>query len=63
MNKYIAGALSIIIVLANLFFCFWFGDSFISSGEWFVVPGVITLFIWFFGIALFFAVIADKYLG
>lgn len=63
MAKYIVGALSIIVILANLFFCFWVGDSFMGSGEWFVVPGVVTLFIWFFGLALFFAVIADKYLG
>tara|TARA_R110002020_G_scaffold248376_1_gene462363 strand:- start:3186 stop:3377 length:192 start_codon:yes stop_codon:yes gene_type:complete len=63
MKHIFIGVFMVVAVLANLFFCFWVGDSFISSGEWFVVPGVITLFIWFFGLALFFAAIADKYLG
>ena len=63
MKSILFGVSMIIIILLNLFFCFWVGNMFIDSGGWFVVPGVITLFVWFFAVGLCFAVIIDKKLG
>jgi len=63
MKSILFGALMVVILLLNLFFCFWVGNIFIDSGEWFVVPGVVTLFVWFFAVGLCFAVIIDKKIG
>ena len=63
MKDKIVGSLMVMALLANLFFCFWFGNEFLTDGGWFVIPGVVTLLVWFFSIALFFAVVADKIIG
>ena len=63
MKSILFGALMVVILLLNLFFCFWVWNIFIDSGEWFVIPGVVTLFVWFFAVGLCFAVIIDKKIG
>lgn len=62
MNK-IIGVLLVLLVMGNMFFCFYIGSEFLLGGKWFVVPGVISLFIWFFGVALIAGGIGDKSLN
>lgn len=60
MANILIGVSMVIAILANLFFCFWVSNAFLSEGDWFIFPVVVTLFVWFFGLALCFAVVAEN---
>ena len=60
MKNILVGVLMIVATLVNLFFCFWVGDIVIEIGGWFVFPSLVTLFVWFFGLALCFGLMAEK---
>jgi hypothetical protein len=60
MKNILIGVSMVIALLANLFFCFWLGNIFLSKYDWFTIPSVVALFVWFFAVALVFACVAEN---